>query len=40
VPSLMALLGSANWWAPSPLRRVYQRFGLRGHGSPLPAPSN
>ena len=29
VPSLMELLGSANWWAPRPLRRVYQRFGLR-----------
>jgi uncharacterized membrane protein YdfJ with MMPL/SSD domain len=22
VPSLMGLLGSANWWAPRPLRRV------------------
>jgi RND superfamily putative drug exporter len=40
VPSLMALLGSANWWAPRPLRRVYQRFELRDHPSPLPAPSN
>jgi uncharacterized membrane protein YdfJ with MMPL/SSD domain len=29
VPSLMALLGAANWWAPKPLRRVYERFGLR-----------
>jgi RND superfamily putative drug exporter len=29
VPSLMALLGSANWWAPRPLRRIYERFGLR-----------
>jgi RND superfamily putative drug exporter len=40
VPSLMGLLGSANWWAPRPLRRVYQRFGWRDHGSPLPAASN
>ena len=40
VPSLMALLGSANWSAPRPLRRVYQRFGLREQASPLPAPSN
>jgi uncharacterized membrane protein YdfJ with MMPL/SSD domain len=40
VPSLMGLLGSANWWAPRPLRRVYQRFGWRDHASPLPAASN
>ena len=40
VPSLMALLGSANWWAPRPLRRLYQRFGWRDSGSPLPAVSN
>jgi RND superfamily putative drug exporter len=29
VPSLMELLGSRNWWAPAPLRRLYQRIGLR-----------
>jgi RND superfamily putative drug exporter len=29
VPSLMELLGSANWWAPGPLRRAHERFGLR-----------
>ena len=29
VPSLMALLGEWNWWAPRPLRRVHQRIGLR-----------
>jgi len=28
VPSLMALLGSWNWWAPRPLRWVYRRAGL------------
>ncbi|MBA3263801.1 MAG: MMPL family transporter [Thermoleophilaceae bacterium] len=28
VPSLMALLGPANWWAPAPLRRLYRRVGL------------
>ncbi len=28
VPSLMALLGHWNWWAPRPLRRLHQRFGL------------
>jgi RND superfamily putative drug exporter len=39
VPSLMGLLGSANWWAPRRLRRVYQRFGWREYRSPLPAAS-
>ncbi|KAA1419322.1 MMPL family transporter [Nocardioides humilatus] len=29
VPSLMRLLGEANWWAPRPLRAVYARFGIR-----------
>lgn len=28
VPSLMALLGKANWWAPAPLRRFHNRFGV------------
>ena len=28
VPSLMQLLGSANWWAPRPLRRLRERIGL------------
>jgi RND superfamily putative drug exporter len=28
VPSLMALLGDWNWWAPRPLRRLHARFGL------------
>ncbi len=28
VPSLMRLLGDWNWWAPSPLRRVYLRLGF------------
>jgi RND superfamily putative drug exporter len=28
VPALMALLGTRNWWAPKPLRRVYERIGL------------
>jgi RND superfamily putative drug exporter len=28
VPSLMALLGSWNWWAPRPLRWLYTRAGL------------
>ena len=29
VPSLMALLGDWNWWAPAPLRRLHGRFGVR-----------
>ncbi|WP_433216723.1 MMPL family transporter [Microtetraspora malaysiensis] len=29
VPSVMTLLGRVNWWAPAPLRRLYERFGLR-----------
>ncbi len=28
VPSLMKLLGRRNWWAPGPLRRLHERFGL------------
>ncbi len=32
VPSLMALLGRWNWWAPRPLRWLYSRGGL-GEGS-------
>jgi uncharacterized membrane protein YdfJ with MMPL/SSD domain len=35
VPSLMALLGALNWWAPRPLRGLYERVGL-GEG-PGPA---
>jgi RND superfamily putative drug exporter len=29
VPSLMALLGRWNWWAPRPLARLHARLGLR-----------
>ena len=29
VPSLMALLGKWNWWAPKPLRKLYERIGVR-----------
>ena len=28
VPSLMALLGARNWWAPGPLRRLHNKIGL------------
>jgi uncharacterized membrane protein YdfJ with MMPL/SSD domain len=42
VPSLMELLGPWNWWAPKPLRRLYDRIGLSERGShamPTPHPS-
>jgi uncharacterized membrane protein YdfJ with MMPL/SSD domain len=42
VPSLMELLGSWNWWAPKPLRRLHHRIGLRESGpraTPTPDPS-
>lgn len=28
VPALMAMLGSRNWWAPGPLRRLHERVGF------------
>ncbi|WP_024801071.1 MMPL family transporter [Nocardia sp. BMG51109] len=28
VPALMKLLGTVNWWAPAPLARLHDRFGL------------
>jgi uncharacterized membrane protein YdfJ with MMPL/SSD domain len=41
VPATMRLLGKVNWWAPSPLRRWYERYGLHetdGPNSPLRVP--
>lgn len=32
VPSLMALLGKWNWWAPRPLRRLHERIGIADGG--------
>jgi putative drug exporter of the RND superfamily len=29
VPSLMSLMGRANWWAPRPMRALHRRIGLR-----------
>ncbi len=37
VPALMRILGNANWWAPAPLRRLHDRFGL-SEGSRAPVP--
>jgi uncharacterized membrane protein YdfJ with MMPL/SSD domain len=40
VPSLMELLGSWNWWAPKPLRRLHDRIGLQERiSTPRPAPT-
>ncbi|MGN6168350.1 MAG: MMPL family transporter [Solirubrobacteraceae bacterium] len=36
VPALMGLLGSANWWAPKPLRKLHRRLGVQ-ETPPLPA---
>jgi RND superfamily putative drug exporter len=36
VPATMKLLGERNWWAPAPLRRFHQRFGL--HEAPSHVP--
>ncbi|MDQ2621930.1 MAG: MMPL family transporter, partial [Actinomycetota bacterium] len=35
VPSLMELLGRRNWWAPAPLRRLHERWGISEYG-PMP----
>ena len=36
VPSLMELLGKWNWWAPKPLRRLHERFGISETEAPKP----
>jgi RND superfamily putative drug exporter len=43
VPAFMHLAGEANWWAPKPLRRLYERYGLKeaatpGAGTTSPGP--
>ncbi|MCX4629783.1 MMPL family transporter [Streptomyces sp. NBC_01443] len=37
VPAVMKLTGKATWWAPGPLRRLHERFGL-SEGEPAPGP--
>ncbi|KMS68760.1 transporter [Streptomyces viridochromogenes] len=38
VPAVMRLTGRATWWAPGPLRRFHERFGLsEGESTPAPA---
>jgi uncharacterized membrane protein YdfJ with MMPL/SSD domain len=36
VPSLMELLGKWNWWAPAPLRRLHDRYGISETSAPGP----
>ncbi|MGW1177323.1 MMPL family transporter [Kitasatospora sp. NPDC002543] len=36
VPAFMRLAGRANWWAPGPLRRLHDRFGLSEHSEEIP----
>jgi len=37
VPALMELLGKWNWWAPRPLRRLHERWGI-SESAPVPQP--
>jgi RND superfamily putative drug exporter len=48
VPAFMRLAGDWNWWAPKPLRRLYDRWGISEHvdldgpdagPEPVPAPA-
>src|SRR5207247_10634542 len=36
VPAFMRLAGNANWWAPRPLRRLYEQFGRSYAEEPRP----
>ncbi|MET9649064.1 MMPL family transporter [Streptomyces sp. NPDC006460] len=38
VPSVMKLTGRLTWWAPGPLRRFHDRFGISEGGGPAAAP--
>ncbi|GAB2928137.1 MMPL family transporter [Streptomyces heilongjiangensis] len=44
VPAVLSLTGRATWWAPGPLRRLHDRFGIREGGpaptAPAPAASD
>ncbi|MGW0966816.1 MMPL family transporter [Streptomyces sp. NPDC002516] len=39
VPAVMRLTGAATWWAPGPLRRFHDRFGLSEGETPAPTPA-
>jgi RND superfamily putative drug exporter len=36
LPAFIRLAGSANWWAPPPLRRMHERFGIAEAAPPVP----
>jgi RND superfamily putative drug exporter len=38
VPAFMKLAGEANWWAPKPLKRLYDRYGI-SEGDDVPEPA-
>jgi RND superfamily putative drug exporter len=40
VPSFMALMGDWNWWAPAPLRKLWDRIGLKEAPDSEPVPSD
>ncbi|MFT2020125.1 MMPL family transporter [Streptomyces sp. 796.1] len=39
LPASMRLLGAKSWWAPGPLRKLHDRFGISESAEPLPAPA-
>jgi len=39
VPATMNLLGDANWWAPGPMRRWWDRHGI-GETEPTAPPAS
>ncbi|HVL07239.1 MAG TPA: MMPL family transporter [Acidimicrobiales bacterium] len=39
VPAFMRLAGDANWWAPAPLRRLHNRFGISESAPVAPEPA-
>lgn len=42
VPATMTLMGDLNWWAPAPLKKVHDRFGLSEtvHSALIPPPAS
>lgn len=40
LPSFMRLMGRMSWWAPKPMRRFHDRFGISEEAPPLPPTEN
>jgi RND superfamily putative drug exporter len=40
LPAFIRLAGEANWWAPAPLRRVHERFGITEAGTETPTATD